>query len=931
LASGSVTSISVNSSNGFAGTSSGGATPALTLSTTVTGILYGNGTSMSAATAGDFPTLNQNTTGTAANVTATTNSTITTLSALSLPYSQITGTPTPLVFADSLVNTSGTVTLVGDTATPGATQYYGTNGSSVLGYYNIPATGVTSVALALPVSVFTVSGSPVTSSGTLTGSFATQTANTVFAGPATGSAATPTFRALVSADIPNNAANTTGTASNITATTNATLTTLSALTTAGSLAISGSQVSGGTFGAVNGSALTNLSAAALSGVLPVGVTGGSGLSIATSQLTGDVSLTTQVSGILPIANGGTNASSAASAFANLSPLTTAGQIIYENATPAPAALNIGSTGQVLTVVGGLPAWATPATSGTVTSVAFADDSSTPIYAVSGSPVTSSGTLAITLNTQTANTVFAGPSSGSAAQPTFRALVSADIPNLSATYVLQSEVGAANGVASLDSGGKIPLSQLPATLMEFKGSWNPNTNTPTLVDGTGTTGYTYWVSAADPNPVAGLNDPSMYNFQIGDLVIYNGTAWVLVTPAAGVQSVNGAQGAVTVNAINQLTGDVTAGPASGSQSVVASLVATSNATLTTLSALTTASSLSSVGTITSGTWNGTAIAIAHGGTGQTTKQSAFDALSPLATAGDTLYYNGTHNVNLGIGSAGQVLTVVAGEPAWASPATSGTVTSVAFSVPASSIFGETGSPITSSGTIALTTTGTSGGIPYFSSTTQLSSSALLAANTIVVGGGAGVAPSSISAGLGTVNQVLHGNASGQPTWSAVAAGDLGTITDGITTDQNGAGSTIEVLSSPSVKRTVIAGQAFSANTTYAVRWGQPSQGETANRVYAADMSTSTTDRFWVVGVFNSPTSISIAGTLTMTVEGPLTLASGDTNFASGDQGYPVWLASAGAYAGNTAGESPGSGNASCKIGIAESATIIWVAIQMMGVN
>jgi hypothetical protein len=61
---------------------------------------------------------------------------------------------------------------------------------------------VTSVGLALPASVFNVSGSPVTTSGTLTGSFTTQTANTVFAGPASGAAATPTFRALVPADLP---------------------------------------------------------------------------------------------------------------------------------------------------------------------------------------------------------------------------------------------------------------------------------------------------------------------------------------------------------------------------------------------------------------------------------------------------------------------------------------------------------------------------------------------------------------------------------------------------------------------------------------------------------------------------------------------------------------------------------------------------------
>jgi hypothetical protein len=47
-----VTAISVVSANGLAGTSSGGATPALTLSTSITGILKGNGTAISAATSG---------------------------------------------------------------------------------------------------------------------------------------------------------------------------------------------------------------------------------------------------------------------------------------------------------------------------------------------------------------------------------------------------------------------------------------------------------------------------------------------------------------------------------------------------------------------------------------------------------------------------------------------------------------------------------------------------------------------------------------------------------------------------------------------------------------------------------------------------------------------------------------------------------------
>jgi hypothetical protein len=62
--------------------------------------------------------------------------------------------------------------------------------------------------------------------------------------------------------------------------------------------------------------------------------------------------------------------------------------------------------------------------GTVTSVGLTMPAQ---FTVASSPVTTSGTLAVTLNTQTANLVFAGPVSGGAAAPTFRALSSADIP------------------------------------------------------------------------------------------------------------------------------------------------------------------------------------------------------------------------------------------------------------------------------------------------------------------------------------------------------------------------------------------------------------------------------------------------------------------------------------------------------------------------
>jgi hypothetical protein len=70
-------------------------------------------------------------------------------------------------------------------------------------------------------------------------------------------------------------------------------------------------------------------------------------------------------------------------------------------------------------------------SGSVTSVALAAPG---IFTVSGSPVTTSGTLTLALATQAANNAFIGPTSGGAVAPTFRLLVAADIPTLTAAKI-----------------------------------------------------------------------------------------------------------------------------------------------------------------------------------------------------------------------------------------------------------------------------------------------------------------------------------------------------------------------------------------------------------------------------------------------------------------------------------------------------------------
>jgi hypothetical protein len=74
-----------------------------------------------------------------------------------------------------------------------------------------------------------------------------------------------------------------------------------------------------------------------------------------------------------------------------------------------------------------------------------------------------------------------------------------------------------------------------------------------------------------------------------------------------------------------------------------------------------------------------VAIANGGTGQTTAAAAFNALSPITTTGDLIVGNGTNSATrLGIGSTGQVLTVSGGTSVWATPSTGGgTITRTDF--------------------------------------------------------------------------------------------------------------------------------------------------------------------------------------------------------------------------------------------------------------
>jgi hypothetical protein len=77
--------------------------------------------------------------------------------------------------------------------------------------------------------------------------------------------------------------------------------------------------------------------------------------------------------------------------------------------------------------------------GGVTTVNLNDISTTPIYTTAPTtPATGAVAETIQLKTQAANTVFAGPVTGAAAQPAFRALVAADIPGVNTPFNITSD-------------------------------------------------------------------------------------------------------------------------------------------------------------------------------------------------------------------------------------------------------------------------------------------------------------------------------------------------------------------------------------------------------------------------------------------------------------------------------------------------------------
>ena len=354
---GTVTSVSVVSANGLAGTvATATTTPAITLSTTITGLLKGNGTAISAAASGtDYAPATSGT---------------------SILYGNGAGGFSNVTIGTGVAFAGGTLSATGSGGTV----------TSVTGTAPVVSSGGTTPAISMPAATTSVNGyltstdwntfngkgsGTVTSVAALTlGTTGTDLSSTVANGTTTPvitlqvpTASATNRGALSAADWTTFNNKGSGTVTSVTGT--APVVSSGGTTPAISMAAATTSVNG---------YLTSTDWTTFNGKQAALVSGTNIKTVNGTTLLGSGDL-----GTITYAYGGTGLTS-----------YTAGDIIYASAANTVAKLAIGTSGQRLVVAGGLPSWATDTTVGTVTSVSFtggvitvATPTTTPAFTVAG--------------------------------------------------------------------------------------------------------------------------------------------------------------------------------------------------------------------------------------------------------------------------------------------------------------------------------------------------------------------------------------------------------------------------------------------------------------------------------------------------------------------------------------------------------------------
>jgi len=187
-------------------------------------------------------------------------------------------------------------------------------------------------------------------------------------------------------------------------------------------------------------------------------------------------------------------------------------------------------------------------------------------------------------------------------------------------------GAANGYATLDSSGKIPIGQITTAVLGAnvcQGSWNAATNVPALATGVGTQGYYWIVGTAGTTNINGFN-----SWAVNDQILFANGNYIKIDGEATVVSLVAGRAGVVI-----LT-----------QADIGGLTTGSTPTFTGVNATTFTGALAGNATTatTAGNVSGI-VAVANGGTGASTAPAALTALGAYPASNPNNYISANQNI------------------------------------------------------------------------------------------------------------------------------------------------------------------------------------------------------------------------------------------------------------------------------------------------
>jgi hypothetical protein len=685
-----------------------------------------------------------------------------------------------------VTNASGQVTSVTNTAIAIAN-------TQVSGLGTMSTQNATSVA----ITGGTINGATIGASSAAAITGTTITANSYFSGAGTG--LTGTASGL---SIGGNAA---------TATSAGSVTNSLTINSGGSGGTSPQTYNGGTavtvsYNTVGAPSITGTNA---SGTWGISITGNSATVTNGLYSTGSYSNPTWLTSILgSIVSGAVSTATTATNVAG----GAAGSLVYQSAAATTTTLALGTTNYVLTAGASAPQYVAQST----LSVGSATTATTATNLAGGGagyiPYQSgAGTTAFLASGTTGQVLTSnGTSAPTWSTPTSYATVTDDTTTAATRYPLFAN----------QTTGNLTTEYVSSTKLQY----NPSTGVFTATGFSGS-------GASLTSLTAGNLSGTIPSGVLGNSTVYIGTTAVALNRASGSisltgTSIDGSAGSATTattattatNATNIAITDNTSSSSTWYPVISANSSGNNPATTssTKLSFVPNTGVLSATGFSGAGTGlTGTASSLSIGGTATTATNIASGAnlQIPYNTASGTTSFIAAPTI------ASTYLQYNGTGFTWATAAGVGTVTSVGQSF-TGGLISVSGSPITTTGTLALTVAGTSGGIPYFSSASAWASSAALTQYGVIYGGGAGNAP--VATAAGTTGQVLIATTSAAPSWGQVSltAGVTGTlpVANGGTgvTSSTGSGSVVlgtsPTISSPTINGTPVMGASILTSGT-----------------------------------------------------------------------------------------------------------------------